>query len=139
MSEVRWPVSIKGVVLAADSVLLLENERDEWEPPGGRLETGETPEECVIREIREETGLTVEVEQILDPWVYPILPDHCVLIVPYGCRPLIEIPVLTVSDEHRRGAFIAIEECAGLSMPSGYLAAISGWAEVRGTSGRPGG
>ncbi|MGW0825926.1 hypothetical protein [Streptomyces sp. NPDC002845] len=36
-----WPVSVKGAAPdARDRVLLLRNERDEWELPGGRLETG---------------------------------------------------------------------------------------------------
>jgi len=32
-----------------------------WEFPGGRIEQGETPEEAAIREVREETGLEVEI------------------------------------------------------------------------------
>ncbi len=31
-----------------------------WNAPGGKLETGESPEECVIREMKEETGLAIE-------------------------------------------------------------------------------
>ena len=30
-----------------------------WSPPGGKMEIGETPEECAIREIKEETGLDI--------------------------------------------------------------------------------
>src|ERR1022692_1378934 len=47
------PVSIKGVIVRDGRVLLLKNERDEWELPGGRIEPGETPEECLAREIAE--------------------------------------------------------------------------------------
>lgn len=39
--------------------------RQYWVLPGGRLEYGETFEECAVREIKEETGLDVEVERFL--------------------------------------------------------------------------
>jgi hypothetical protein len=34
----RFPISIKGVILKESKVILLKNERDEWELPGGKLE-----------------------------------------------------------------------------------------------------
>jgi hypothetical protein len=43
-----FPVSIKGVLLDDDRVVLLENERQEWELPGGRLEAGEDPPVCLV-------------------------------------------------------------------------------------------
>lgn len=41
-----------------------------WGLPGGGLEYGEHPEEAVVREVREETGLNVSVEKLLliDSW-----------------------------------------------------------------------
>jgi 8-oxo-dGTP pyrophosphatase MutT (NUDIX family) len=67
----RFPVSVKGVVILGDRVVLLRNERNEWELPGGKLDPGEQPLlSCIMREIREELGLTVAVETILDSWLY---------------------------------------------------------------------
>ncbi len=48
----RFPVSVKGVGLDGARVVLLRNEREEWELPGGKLEPGQGAEECVVRAIR---------------------------------------------------------------------------------------
>jgi len=42
VAESGYPVSVKGVLVRNDRVLLVHNERDEWELPGGRIEPGET-------------------------------------------------------------------------------------------------
>jgi len=46
-----FPVSVKGVAVQDGRLLLLENERAEWELPGGKLEIGEDPPACLVREI----------------------------------------------------------------------------------------
>ena len=41
-----------------------------WEFPGGKIEAGETGEQCVIRECQEELGITLSVEQKLTDITY---------------------------------------------------------------------
>lgn len=59
----RHSVSVTGVVIRPEDgrVLVIKRSDDgRWVPPGGVLELGETPEECAVREVREETGVEVK-------------------------------------------------------------------------------
>jgi 8-oxo-dGTP pyrophosphatase MutT (NUDIX family) len=122
----NFPVSIKGVLVAAGRVALLENERDEWELPGGRLEPGEAPETCLVREFAEELGAVVEVACIIDCWLYEVLPQREVVIITYGVNRRDESE-LRVSDEHRRFGLFTPHEIEALPMPEGYRRSIRAW------------
>jgi 8-oxo-dGTP pyrophosphatase MutT (NUDIX family) len=121
-----FPVSVKGVVLRGGRVLLLRNERDEWELPGGKLELGEDPTDCLAREIAEEVGWPVTIGPILDAWQYHIRDDVDVLIVTYGCHTSTEAAPV-VSDEHRQVGLFTSDEAATLRMPDGYRRSIASW------------
>lgn len=126
-SPAAFPVSIKGVVVRDDRVLLLKNDRDEWELPGGRIELGETPEECVAREIHEETGWTVVTGPILDTWMYHIVVARKhVFIVTYGCYPTDTVPPV-LSHEHKEVGLFTETEVSALNMPEGYKRSIAVW------------
>jgi 8-oxo-dGTP diphosphatase len=64
------PIEAAGAVIFGDGerlvLLIKENyDRRRWGFPGGALEPGETPEQAVVRETREETGLEVRVESLV--------------------------------------------------------------------------
>jgi len=63
-------VGVGGVVIIDGRAVLIrrgnEPRKGEWSIPGGKLELGETLAEGVRREVREETGLEVEVGELIE-------------------------------------------------------------------------
>ena len=118
-----YPGSIKGVLFspAGEAVLLL-NEREEWELPGGRIEPGETSAECLVREIQEELGLEVEVGRPVDTYLFEVIPGRHVFIATCRCT-LAGAFTARVSHEHKRlGLFSPAALPANL--PPGYRCSI---------------
>ena len=126
----EWPVSVKAVVFTEDErVVLLRNERNEWELPGGRLEPGETPQECAAREFDEELGVTLDIGPLLDVWLSDVLPGRQVLVVTYGgwCDALHDA---RCSHEHSALGFSTLDELRQIPLPEGYRRAIAAWHDA---------
>ncbi|ELZ44904.1 Mut/nudix family protein [Halorubrum coriense DSM 10284] len=66
-------MSVRGVILdTRGRVLIVKRATDhEWELPGGRLSRDEPPQQGLHREVREETALSVEIEDVVkaNSWV----------------------------------------------------------------------
>jgi ADP-ribose pyrophosphatase YjhB (NUDIX family) len=128
-------ISVKGVLIEDGNVVLLENERGEWELPGGRPEPGEDAPTCLAREFAEELGAQITVGAIIDCWNFEVLPGRHVTIITYIVARA-ERGELRISDEHRRFGWFALGALDALKLPEGYrrsiraAAAEPGWLSV---------
>lgn len=68
-------LTVDGVILVDGKIVLLKRNtkpfRGYWVLPGGRVEFGETVEEAVIREAKEETGLDTEIVKMVGVYSNP--------------------------------------------------------------------
>lgn len=127
---------VSVIVVQDDKILLVKHRkgnRQYWVLPGGRLEYGETFFECAVREIKEETGLEVEVERFvfLSEAIAPDRMHHIVNIyikakVVGGIMKLGNEPVLAgvdfipVADLERITLFPPIGRVIADALPSGF-------------------
>jgi ADP-ribose pyrophosphatase YjhB (NUDIX family) len=59
-------VDVRGVIFHNNALLLVRERSDErWTLPGGWADVGESPSECVVREVFEESGFQVRVKKLL--------------------------------------------------------------------------
>jgi len=85
----KFTVVVSGLVVNEDGLILLLRHtyrgKRPWGLPGGGLKHGESLEECLLREVHEETGMNVEILHMLSGAAHP---DRWLVDVIYSCRPL---------------------------------------------------
>ncbi len=107
-----------AVVIEGGRVLLTQRAEGKhlgglWEFPGGKLEPGESPEEALVRECREECGIEIAVAEILDVTFHRYA-DRDVLLLFYRCSIVSgEVRHLQVSDH----AWVAPTELDRYELP----------------------
>lgn len=117
----RHSVSVAAVILddAGSRVLLIQRrDNGRWEPPGGVLELDETFEEGLRREVREETGVEIEVEALTG--VYKNMTRGIVALV-YRCRAMTE--PLAEAEEAEAVSWLPVSSVGDL-MPPAYATRI---------------
>jgi mutator protein MutT len=79
-----------GLVFRGGKLLITQRHADThmgglWEFPGGKREGNETFEECLMRELREELGIEVEVGELLESLTHSY-PEKTVVLKFFRCR-----------------------------------------------------
>ena len=82
-------VGVGAVIVADDRILLIKRGRDPgkglWAVPGGKVRLGESMRDAVTREISEETGLAIDVGDVI--WVGELIDaDHHLVLVDFEAQ-----------------------------------------------------
>jgi mutator protein MutT len=120
------------LIVHAEKVLVLRRRPEDrsfasmWCLPGGRLEHGESPERAAVREVEEETGLSVELVAALGPRRIH-LPEREIVFRVHRYVGRTTRSAVSLSDEHVEARWIDRDEAAraGAVLPSGIAGEIT--------------
>ena len=96
-----------------------------WEFPGGKIAAGESPEECLHRELREEMAISVEIGRELLPRTHHY-PDFTVTLYPFVCQLTTAVIELR---EHEAICWLAPAELLSLDWAAADLPVIADYSE----------
>ena len=96
-----------------------------WSLPGGRIEPGETDAEALVREIREETGLTIEAGQLIGTVRRPTQDGGVLDIRDYAAT--VTGGTLRAGDDAADARWVAASELETLPITEGLVEALTSW------------
>jgi 8-oxo-dGTP pyrophosphatase MutT (NUDIX family) len=80
----KFPISVKSLIFDDKRVLLIKNERNEWDLPGGKIEKNDNVIETLVREVKEELNITIDNYNILKAKKYLFRKQEIIVIVYYS-------------------------------------------------------
>jgi 8-oxo-dGTP diphosphatase len=137
MSEKPWRLSVK--VLIRDDVgrcLLLKRSMNSkgnpgrWEPPGGKIDPRESFDTALLREVAEETGLTVSIQHVAGTAESELPKIRVVHLILEG---KMESGQLRLSDEHTAHTWIRPQEFSKLDLTDWFGPFAAEYSKRKGT------
>jgi len=107
-----------------------EPDRGRWSLPGGRVEPGEQPQDAVVREVLEETGLAVDVVELVGRVERPRPDGGCYDIHDYAVS--IVGGTLSAGDDAADARWFTTGEVVDVDLSPGLLEALRAWDVVAG-------
>ncbi len=126
MAEQQFYVGVHGVIASRGRTLVLKRaplmlyRPGNWDLPGGHLALGESFEDCLLREVKEETALDVAIDRMIG---FHSMVSEPYLQAIYACRLTVFQTVKLRADEHVEHRWVTLDELASLELIP-YLAAI---------------
>src|SRR6266705_1748748 len=107
-------IGVFALIFDNERRILLGHRRDIdwWNLPGGGMEAGETVDEALCREVREETGLEVEVERLVGVYSKPQKQE---VVLTFLCQ--ITGGTLHATEETRESRYFAPDALPGNTLP----------------------
>ena len=126
MAEQQFYVGIHGVIASRGRMLVLKRasgmnyRAGSWDLPGGHIALGESFEECLLREVKEETALDVAIDRLLG--LHSMVSEPYLQAL-YSCKLTVFQNVKLRPDEHVEHRWVTLDELASLELIP-YLASI---------------
>ena len=112
-SPASFRIAVSALIFEEGRVLLARRrDIDWWNLPGGGMEVGETVDEALRREVAEETGLEVEVEQLVGVYSKPQKQE---IVLTFRCH--ITGGTLTATEETRECRYFAPDALPANTLP----------------------
>lgn len=107
----------EGKIFLAKRGPKAQNERGLWEIPGGAVEFGETLKEALVRETKEEYGITIEPKQLLQVVDHILPQEHQHWVAPTFICELVEgIPTILEPEKCTEIGWFSLEEAKQLPL-----------------------